>query len=1278
MSKMIEITGNDIAKLNDSELRELIGLLCEADYRRANLPTKRITWGGNQDAPDGGLDVVVRDEIQPPENSFIPRSHTGFQVKKPDMSRSNIIPEMRPKGELRENIKDLIANKGAYIIASSSANTAGSALKDRINAMKEAVETEDNHQDLSLDFYDRNRIATWVRSHPFMILWVRNIIGRQLKGWRSYENWSNPKAGTDEEYLIDDRLRLHDGIKPKDEGLSVKEGIQNLRSKLSVPGASVRIAGLSGVGKTRLVQALFDDRIGEKALNHSLAFYTDISDSPDPDPKTFAEQLISNRTRAIQIVDNCPPELHQLLTKTCSLPESTVSLLTVEYDVREDLPDETSVFLLEPSSDDLIEKIILNRFEHISQVDAQTIAKFSGGNARVAISLANTIKHGESISGLRDEDLFKRLFQQRHDPNENLLISAQVCSLVYSFEGIDAVSEESELKFLASLAGKTANELYRDIAILRKRDLVQSRHVWRAVLPHAISNRLARLALESIPKNTIITAFIKKGSERLIKSFARRLSYLHDCEQAVEIVNEWLSPDGYLGKTNCNFNEFGMEVFRNVAPVSPEQTLEMIESAANGDDANKFISKENAHFRKYVRLLKHLAYDPELFDRSVDIMCRFALSGNADENNDSTRNTIKSLFYMHLSGTHASIEERANVINDLVNSEDDDRQELGLYILDATLETWHFSSFHDFAFGARPRDFGYYPKTGEEHINWFETFIGICGNIALSGKPIAEKAQKIISDKMRGLWSNAQMYDVLEKLAIQIHKQNPWNEGWIAVRGIIKYDRKGMEKDVIERLYKLENYLKPDNLLERARTYALLKTNTIIGLEDVYDDDSGACNGWEEVEKKTVEIGAEVAKDPEVLNTILPELFTPERSRLWSFGKGLAIGYSNKKKLWEILRSQFQQTDHEKRYISVLLGYLSGVGVTDSELYSSILDNMIEDELLGEWFPCFQATAKINKKGVERLNKALVTGYAKVENFHTLAWGRTHDSISDDDLAGLLRNILSKDGGMSVAIDILKMRFYRSKDEIPEYSENLLEVGRDVLSRYTFAKDYGRNNGLDYDLAQIAKVCLAGERGINAAKEMCTHFVKTIIEDIIYIPDHSQLFGTIASAQPFVLLDSFLGDDKVMDYKRRRIFNVANENRANPLNHISDDDIISWCEIDPGTRYEIISTAIQAFKKSDEKGNLEWRPIVKSIFENAPNLGVVLDNLTATFIPSSWSGSRADIMQKRSELLKEWFHHENEEIRSLAKNKYTEFQECIKKERKWEEERRDRAYESFE
>ena len=136
MSEFLEIVGDDIARLNDSDLRTLIGLLCEADYRRAGLSTRGIMWGGNQDARDGGLDVIVREEAVPPIDSFVPRSVTGFQIKKPDMPRSEIIKEMRPKKEFRKELRALIQARDAYIIVSSSGSTTDLALRSRVDAMK--------------------------------------------------------------------------------------------------------------------------------------------------------------------------------------------------------------------------------------------------------------------------------------------------------------------------------------------------------------------------------------------------------------------------------------------------------------------------------------------------------------------------------------------------------------------------------------------------------------------------------------------------------------------------------------------------------------------------------------------------------------------------------------------------------------------------------------------------------------------------------------------------------------------------------------------------------------------------------------------------------------------------------------------------------------------------------------------------------------------------------------------------------------------------------------
>src|SRR6202044_357630 len=170
-----------------------------------------------------------------------------------------------------------------------------------------------------------------------------------LVGWGPYGPWSGAAEDSEAEYLLDGELRLHLGKHRDTPAQPVADAVDELRDDLVQPGKTVRLAGLSGVGKTRLVQALFDGRLGSRPLSPSLAVYTNLSDNPDPQPIGLASALIANRMRAILIVDNCPPDLHRRLSDLCATTGSTVSVLTVEYDVRDDQPEGTQVVTLDTS-----------------------------------------------------------------------------------------------------------------------------------------------------------------------------------------------------------------------------------------------------------------------------------------------------------------------------------------------------------------------------------------------------------------------------------------------------------------------------------------------------------------------------------------------------------------------------------------------------------------------------------------------------------------------------------------------------------------------------------------------------------------------------------------------------------------------------------------------------------------------------------------------------------------------------------------------------------------
>jgi hypothetical protein len=261
---MFEITVDDIAALNDEDLRTLIARLCEAEVRRHGHSPAAVTWGGNQAAKDGGLDVRVALPAGTTIGGFIPKANTGFQVKKPDMPRGEIFEEMKPKGALRPVISDLLQASGAYVIVSSK-SVSDSALQSRRDAMAAAVAALPNAENLTLDFFDRTRIATWVRDHAGLIPWVRSRIGRAITGWQSYGSWSAAPAESDSTFLLDELSRIHAGRGDGD-GLTAIDGINQIRNIIRAPGHVVRLVGLSGVGKTRLAEALFDETVGANCL----------------------------------------------------------------------------------------------------------------------------------------------------------------------------------------------------------------------------------------------------------------------------------------------------------------------------------------------------------------------------------------------------------------------------------------------------------------------------------------------------------------------------------------------------------------------------------------------------------------------------------------------------------------------------------------------------------------------------------------------------------------------------------------------------------------------------------------------------------------------------------------------------------------------------------------------------------------------------------------------------------------------------------------------------
>lgn len=1250
---MLEVTGDDIAALGDEDLRALVARLCEAEMRKRGLPASAVTWGGAQEAADGGIDVRVGFAASTVFDGFIPRAASGFQVKKADIPPAEITVEMRPGGAIRLSIQKLADEGGAYIIVSGNGSTSDDALHRRREAMSAAVGDIANGDRLALDFYDRTRLATWLRDHPGLVPWARQRAGRAIRGWHSYGAWANPAQGVSEEYLSDDAPRVRMGATDADQGIAALDGVQRLRDRLRQARNSARLVGLSGVGKTRLAQALFDERIGRGALASDLALYTNLGDGPEPSPVAMVSHLVTEGTRAIVIVDNCPPDLHRRLTELVGAANSQLSLLTIEYDIREDQPEGTQVFEMEPSSLAMTQKLLRRRFRGLSEVDAERIADFSGGNARMAIALAGTVQQGESVSGLADDELFRRLFHQNHAPDADLMRAAEACSLLYSFDGEDT-SEAGELARLGRLADQGAVTLYGRVAELRRRDLVQARSKWRAVLPHAVSNRLAKRALQDLPLAAIERQLVREAPERLKRSFSRRLGYLHDSADARRFVTDWLSTNGMLGDP-AELDDVHVDILVNVAPVAPDAALAALERASAGPNAEQLAARSE----KFVRLLRLLAYDAALFERCAELLARFAVH-DRDAGKTPAARALTSLFFIYLSGTHATVSQRVRIMESLVRSDDPTRQSLGLEVLGHLLQTSHFTSSYDFQFGARHRDYGYHPDFAGARA-WFGSILGSAEALGLTELPIAAAVRRTVGNSFRGLWADAELYDDLERVAGAWSRQAYWRDGWIGARTTLHYAGAAMAPAARQRLVALEQRLRPANLEEKVRSIVLSKDQGV-DLDEYEEDDTDAVRAYERAEAVAEELGEEVAVDERSFDALLPDL-TTGAGRLLSFGAGLAKRSAAPAAMWRAMVAAYEAAPANLRGPQLLGAFLRKLAEIDAEAAAQMLDQAVEHPALAAIFPVLQCAVPIDARGVGRLRRCLAIGTAPIGEFAFIAWGRAHETIPATDLADLVERIIAKPDGSRVGLAIVFFRFHSDQQANRSHEHEVIAVGRTLLGQITFGH---QDQHRDHRLGLVVVACLGGSGGETGAASLCARLRDAARARETLIWHHHDLLQALCKVQPIAVLETLFGVDEPLRTRTVQMIGGIAEKRRNPFDAIPVSEMLEWCEREAVTRYTTMASVISYLRGSEEEAASQWSDAALALLNNAPDPVAVALVFAGRFRPGSWSGSRADIMEGRTSLLAELERHPNARLAQFAREEGVRLARDIEFERRRE------------
>ena len=1259
-----ELEAADISALNDADLRELVARLSEAELIQRGISSSCVTWGGAQEAPDGGLDVSIKGASGISKSNFVPRECTGFQVKKHSIGKSACQKEMQDRGIPKTVIADLASQSGAYIIVSGKDDCTEKMRSDRLDGMREAIASLEAKDQLHLDFYGRDRLSTWLRLHPSVTLWARSRLGKPLAGWRPYERWAGTPHDQDDTFLVDDYPCVINANSKDKVPQSVLVGIQLTRDRLRQPGSAVRITGLSGVGKTRFAQALFEREVGDGALPQSNVIYADLGESLTPAASELITYLIANDFYSYLILDNCPPDVHRSLQKQASVSRAKIRLLTIEYDISDDKPEETDVIHLEPTSEATVSKLLQKRFPSLGQINTDRIAEFAGGNARVGLALASRVDADETLTNFSDEALFKRLFSQRKDDSSELLQRAEALALVYSFN-VSRTEYSDELKALGAIAGMSRRELHNGQAEMLRRQLAQQRGNWRAVLPHALANRLAKRTLQNISPEDINAELFKRENLRLLQSCAHRLGYLHDFAPARELALSWVRQGAPLGNI-ATCSDQHLAVLYHVAPVFPDVMLRAIEDAAV-DPA--FTSRRNQNFSRFVRILCHLAYEDDTFDRATAVLLKFAETEKAGENNNSIVGQLQQLFSLHLSGTEATPARRQAFLRSLINSNNPRHREIAGELLKSALRAHHWTRFGPFHFGARKRGAGWRPQTSEEVNAWYVGFIRLL-QPTLESTQMCERdwAKSVLASHFRALWSVAHCFDLLERIIRVYGPGGQWPEIWLSIKKTLHYDSARLLPDPLSRLKALEGLTAPSNILAEIRSYAFL---------DPWRHSELHTGGYEEkmekIQGKVVHLGELSAVESGVLEDLGAEIWEAHSNALLWFGEGLAKGSKNQFSVFDRLVKSFERYGSEKMHPTVFSGFIRGVHDTSPAQAQEMLEQALEMAIFRNHAVYLITAIPINSWASAKLLELARGGEHEAGRFQLLSYGLAHEAIPDGEFSSLLSAINALEKGYLTTIELLRMRFFNLAAQNYFPNDDLRAVARDTIRKLIAEHQSPGQHLWEYELDEILAIGLGSSAPANEVREIIERLCEGIENCRLYAFELGQVIQTLIKNHPEMVLDAVFERGEGRQSIASSIFRERIGFEALSLNEAPLDRVMAWCS-DDQARIQKVAGAVHSFvacrleESSDEHPKLViLSDHIKYLLAVAKDKRFIVETIFEDISPNSWSGSRANIMEIRSKCVEELLDYPDSEVQAWVKINFVTLQKMIRIEREREE-----------
>ena len=1257
-----EVTGEDIAALTERVLSLLLRRLLSGEAEANNIPPRGIHVASGIHTPDAGEDGRISWEGGPERTPFLPSRLCQFQLKagsvSPVVAARDVIAT---GGAVKSMVRAVLDDGGHYIMLSARPYTQ-KQIQARKNRIRQALRRAGLAiADDRVDFRDADQIATWTNHHPSVALWVLERTQPGTIGpFRSWNHWAGHADHDRSPWVEDERLPP----------LQTR-----LREQVTEPRNAVRVVGLSGVGKSRLVLEALGPTEEEEASGRfisNIVMYGVQSEVGREPINRVVQSLADLGRRAVVVVDDCDPENHRVLTGMVLRSNSRLSLITIDYEIPSGTLDEATL-KVDKAPTSVIEDIIHQITPGLPSEDQSRLVRFSRGFPKVAINIAQAWLRQTPIAHATEDDLVGAFVLGRRSRDSGLLLKSAALLAAFGLVRIDppADSQLHEIaRFGRNLSG---DDLHAATVDLVERGIALRRGGLFTLQPMPIAMRLAERQWKAWAAHQWDEVLAGETSLELGIRAARQLALLNTTEVSQEVVDYVCRVGGPFDYSASDFRAEHAAVLSSLAGIDPEITVDQIERSLN-----RFadMSEVRGDVRRHlVVALEKVAFHPHTFEHGALLLLGLAVAENEYWDNNAT-GQFKALFPIYLGNTAADGDARHSLLSEIAEANDPTQRLIVVEALIAGSETHHFHRMVGVEVqGSRPALAPWHPATAKEASDYIRGCVERLAQFALASDQAGTRARSGLGEALRSLVGSG-FIDTVEKV---VHEVVPalatWPQAMESLNHVLIYDADSTDREVICRVQALIAALQPTSLEARIR-FLISETPW-----DYHEDQELDLEA--QYQRRIVrvrELTRELLRQPDVLSAALSQLSCGRQQMANALGVAVAeFADSPCEWLGPIVRAVVDAPEAERNY-DLLSGFVLGLAKTYPEAADTFKGSVVRSPELAPGFPQICARLGITASDIEKAVGALQEGLLPPYRLNQWTLGRALDDVPATALALLFNTMLDHSAeAFAVAVELMGMYAYGTTErleglrpQIHRLASNLSRWANTSGQRIRFTPmwEHHFERIMGWMLSRGRQDPDASATALALGKAMCN--VETLRLGGI---GEGRVVSTLLSNFPEVVWP-LLGQAIVSDRQRAFLFRlelghasrIARETKPAILS-LPEDTLFAWCHAHPGYAPAFAAGVLPVISSHDaDDPERSLHPVMARLLDEFGEREDVQQAVGHNIGTFGWSGSTTTYYALYEQPLNSLLEHAKPKVRRWAKAMIRQLHREVDRARNFDEE----------